>query len=66
MGKRTLYYSDVTHKCGHTVRYTFSIANNAPRQERIAQADELKRMATEPCEPCTEKEMQSAKKASAE
>jgi hypothetical protein len=54
MSKKQLYYSDVTHSCGHTVRYEFSLAKNAPRAKRIAHADELKRKAGEPCTQCEE------------
>jgi hypothetical protein len=54
--KKQLYYSDVTHNCGHIVRYTFSIAKNATRAQRIEKADELQRMREMPCTPCEEKQ----------
>ena len=61
MGKK-LYYSDVTHKCGHTVRYEFTLPNDFSRRKKETtrrqhqkKMSDLASLAEYDCNDCEEK-----------
>jgi hypothetical protein len=59
MSKKRLYYSDVAHKCGHTVRYEFSLPKDANKQQRLAKIADLERLAEYDCNACEEQKSRS-------